>query len=84
MRDRGAESFIKINLNARAAASRRVGPTSRTAGPRAGPRARFQRANREAGRPQSGVKCVTPVCLGVPIDLWTVCGDAYHIEFKRE
>ena len=25
-----------------------------------------------------------PVCLGVPIDLWTVCGDAYHIEFKRE
>lgn len=28
MHDRGAESFIKINLDARAAASRRIGPRS--------------------------------------------------------
>jgi len=45
MRDHGAESFIKINPNVAASGSLA--------------HVRFQRANRKAGRPQSGVKCAT-------------------------
>lgn len=68
---RAAESFIKINLNARslaahgrAAAWRFVGPASGPSGPPSqlsGPAYAFSAyANREVGRPQNDVKRVTP------------------------
>jgi len=61
MHDREAKSFIKINLNtrARAAAWCLAGPI--WARSLVEPRMRFQRANRELGRPQSDVKRVTRV-----------------------
>lgn len=65
MHDHGAESFIKINLDVRAAALCRVEPvwtprlvwTSRA----------FSARYRKAGRPQSGVKSATPCVWECPL-----------------
>lgn len=61
---REPESFIKINLLmclcVRARARGRAAQRQARLSPTRGARTRFQRANREVGRPQSGVKCVAP------------------------